>query len=551
MRCAASRRGDVRGPGRPLRRRARSESGPARRGRRRGSCRARRRSRRPRSARARRARTARRPCRRSGSRPRPSRRRRRRARPASAPDRSSRRCRGRASGSSVRSSSASPRSVLTSESPSAPAASTARAASAMSQAAGESFAYSGRLGGGAAGGDDLGRALGRLVDVRAGEVELDRLDVLERGARLGVLARPRSRRPRPRAGRRARAARGRVSARKRSRPGFASPIEFSIPASVSAIRTGGFPSRGSGVIVFVTKASSERATSGAVSASRQPEALSSTEHRPFDAEALQLAVDLDRAAVAGAVAARHRRLPGELGVRARARAAPPASAPARTRARRARRSSGQELGDVDRLDADLGVRDERRGLGVPLGAEAEDRRRAAERSERYGSGAIPIPPPTSSGRSTSSSKPLPSGPSTCSSSPRSSAAQRPRPGPIGSIRNASSPAAARQTLIGRGSSRPGASSMKNWPGTPASRPPASTRSSVYGPTCSTPVTLRRSRLMLDPLLEGVRDLLARVRDRVDGEAGAGERRDAGHAGAERRLPDQGAVAAGAASPAAC
>ena len=35
-------------------------------------------------------------------------------------------------------------------------------------------------------------------------------------------------------------------------PGFASPIELSIPASVSAIRGGGFPSRGSGVTVFVT-----------------------------------------------------------------------------------------------------------------------------------------------------------------------------------------------------------------------------------------------------------------------------------------------------------
>src|SRR5438552_3929544 len=70
--------------------------------------------------------------------------------------------------------------------------------------------------------------------------------------------------------------RGSVSVRKRSRPGFASPIEFSIPTSLSAIRTGALPPRGSGVTVFVTKASSDRATSGAVSASRQPEALSST-----------------------------------------------------------------------------------------------------------------------------------------------------------------------------------------------------------------------------------------------------------------------------------
>jgi len=67
--------------------------------------------------------------------------------------------------------------------------------------------------------------------------------------------------------------RGSVCARKRSIPGFASPIEFSIPCSTSAIRGGAFPSRGSGVTVFVTKASRDRATAGAVSASRQPEAF--------------------------------------------------------------------------------------------------------------------------------------------------------------------------------------------------------------------------------------------------------------------------------------
>src|SRR5438093_3025720 len=108
--------------------------------------------------------------------------------------------------------------------------------------------------------------------------------------------------------------RGRWSERKRSMPGFASPIAFSIPTSVSAMRTGGFPPRGSGVTVFVTKASSSPANSGAVSASRQPLALSSLKDRPFHAESLELAVDLDRAAVAGAVAAGHRCLPGELGM---------------------------------------------------------------------------------------------------------------------------------------------------------------------------------------------------------------------------------------------
>src|SRR5919198_1950268 len=95
-------------------------------------------------------------------------------------------------------------------------------------------------------------------------------------------------------------------------PGLARPIELSIPTSVSAIRTGALPSRGSGVTVFVTKASRLRATPGAASASRQPDALSSTEHRTFHAQPLELAADLDRAPVAGAVPAGHRRLPGEL-----------------------------------------------------------------------------------------------------------------------------------------------------------------------------------------------------------------------------------------------
>src|SRR6185295_5074213 len=108
--------------------------------------------------------------------------------------------------------------------------------------------------------------------------------------------------------------RGRTRSRNASRPGLASPIAFSIPCSVSAIRTGGFPPRGGGVIVFVTNPSSERATSGAVSASRQPEALSSSKDGSFHAQPLQLAVDLDRAAVARAVAAGHRRLPRELRV---------------------------------------------------------------------------------------------------------------------------------------------------------------------------------------------------------------------------------------------
>ena len=48
-------------------------------------------------------------------------------------------------------------------------------------------------------------------------------------------------------------------------------------------------------------------------------------------------------------------------------------------------------------------------------------------SARYGSGAMPMPPPTSSGRSTSRRKPFPSGPKTWIASPGSSSASASRP----------------------------------------------------------------------------------------------------------------------------
>src|SRR5215210_6445442 len=159
-------------------------------------------------------------------------------------------------------------------------------------------------------------------------------------------------------------------------PGFARPIEFSIPASVSAIRTGAFPPRGSGVIVLVTKPSSDRATSGALRASRQPEALSSTEHRTLDAEPLQLAVQLDGAAIARAVAAGHRRLPGELGVRHEL--AQRGEHRLRTTGEHVVTLVGQERRHVGGFDAHLGAGEERGRLRVQLAAEAEKRWRAAE-----------------------------------------------------------------------------------------------------------------------------------------------------------------------------
>ena len=148
-----------------------------------------------------------------------------------------------------------------------------------------------------------------------------------------------------------------MSARKRSIPGLASPIELSMPTSVSAMRTGSLPSRGSGVTVFVTKASKllrdvrrgERVeTAGGV---QDHAACSRT--GPFDTEAFELSVDLDRAAVARAVAAGHRRLPGELRARARARA----TARSIGSGPQARTSwpGGMSLRDERRLDHDLGV----------------------------------------------------------------------------------------------------------------------------------------------------------------------------------------------------
>ena len=132
-----------------------------------------------------------------------------------------------------------------------------------------------------------------------------------------------------------------------------------------------------------------------------------------------------------------------------------------------------QLRDEGRLDAGLGVRHELRRLGVPVGPEAEHRGRPPERFGQVRAGArCRCRRRRAAAGRRSSRKPFPSGPRTCSSSPRlelrrargSRARSR-------SIRNASSPRGARQRLIGRGSSRPGASSMKNCPGTPGSSPP--------------------------------------------------------------------------------
>src|SRR5579884_1990072 len=85
-------------------------------------------------------------------------------------------------------SRATARSVLTSDSPSAPAAATARDGRDVRMRGGE-LRVERKPGGAAAGGDDLRRRVGRLVDVGAREVELDRLDPGQTRARLCVVVR--------------------------------------------------------------------------------------------------------------------------------------------------------------------------------------------------------------------------------------------------------------------------------------------------------------------------------------------------------------------------
>ena len=233
------------------------------------------------------------------------------------------------------------------------------------------------------------------------------------------------------------------------------------------------------MIVFVTNASSASATlgrgEGVETAARVEDRDGHAARRtgPGDAEPLQAAVDLDDAAVAGAVAAGHRRLPGELGLRRE----PSHRLEHRLRAAREHvdRLVGQQRRHVGRLDDDLGARDERGRLGVMRRAEAEDRGPVAEHL-----GDVRETAPRrcrrrrSAGAAPSRSKPLPSGPSTCRRSPAPSPQSVRVPGPIGSIRKHElARPRARQSDIGRGSTCPGGWSMKNWPGTPGSIGPAS------------------------------------------------------------------------------
>src|SRR6478672_9728928 len=93
------------------------------------------------------------------------------------------------------------------------------------------------------------------------------------------------------------------------------------------------------------------------------------EHRALEAEPLERSVDLDDAAVAGAVAARHRGFPREL----RGRAQRGDRVEHRLRSASENVQGGvDQLGDENRIDDDLRTREKRCSLGVLRATEAED-----------------------------------------------------------------------------------------------------------------------------------------------------------------------------------
>ena len=198
--------------------------------------------------------------------------------------------------------------------------------------------------------------------------------------------------------------------------------------------------------------------------------------RALDAEPHEPPVEAHGAAVAGAVAARHRRLERDLAGHAGDRAgrgdgAHEAVGPGREHARgappAARASSVEHVGGRER-DLALGGRHELGGarrVGVAERREQHRRRAGAARAAR--SSATPKPPPTSSGAgpAAAASKPRPNGPSTSTSAPtRASAASA---GPRGwqQERDARRRPRRRPRAAAPGTpSCASARSMWNWPG---------------------------------------------------------------------------------------
>ena len=135
---------------------------------------------------------------------------------------------------------------------------------------------------------------------------------------------------------------------------------------------------------------------------------------------------------------------------------------------------------------------------------------------------MPMPPPTSSGRSTSSRKPLPSGPKTWIALARLERAERLRPR-ADRLEEERELAGRREAERERARQEPSRRLEHEELSRNARVDAAAVErgAACTAPTASTPATLRRSRLGIDPLLERERLLGARVRDRVHRRGGAG------------------------------
>ena len=202
--------------------RARLGCARVRAGRRRAPSRARPRSPRPRRARARRGPTRPRPCPRSGRRPPPRTRGRRRARPAGGRGPSSRPTPAREPGPQRARIEREPADRVDERQPVGARRDDRARRLRDVPLRGRELRVERLRRRPARRGDELGRRLGRLLDVRARQVQLDRGDpvVARRGARSRARSRPpRSRRPRPRAGTPSSASRGRLCPDERVDPG--------------------------------------------------------------------------------------------------------------------------------------------------------------------------------------------------------------------------------------------------------------------------------------------------------------------------------------------
>ena len=353
------------------------------------------------------------------------------------------------------------------------------------------------------------------LDVRAGDVELERRHLVARrrtprtssatSSRLKPITLTISG-----TGSAARARAGRRPGSRR-RPLLGSPIEFIMPAGSSHRRGGGLPWRGASVTVLETNAANGKRSSSsspnarrAAIASNVPEALmigcgssipqKSTESllrrwrsmsrlrcpgeppvssdRPSQHRAVDAQPDVAAAGSARRSRSRRRsrtpsrtRAPAGRGSRApRTAAGRPRASPAarRRRPRRGRsRSSSSSSSSVTSpwwptLPSSVATWASVEQLG-PGRVRARRGSRAARASSapswscQIASGAIPTPPPTSSGRrpSRGGAKPMPSGPTSDSSSPGSSSHRRLVPGPTSSIRNCSSTSTRRPARAAR------------------------------------------------------------------------------------------------------